>query len=108
MAIIETLNTQSQFAHRMMETEYKDNFSWAALYALFDYLDDSCENIEFDACAFACDFNELTVDDIIDQYNVEIEEGADNADKLEAVREYLEENTSVIAELEDGFLFYTF
>ena len=54
--------TKYDFVDGFRDSQYKDNFSYEGLKALYGYLTelgDGCgEEIEFDICAIACDFSE--------------------------------------------------
>ena len=72
---------------------YSENFSYDGLTALYDYFeeleDDLGEPIEFDHIAIACEYSELTIDELRDNYSI-------NKDKDIDVIEYLQERTQVI------------
>ena len=84
--------------HRAFEQLRPDSFSYAALDALFDYFeqleDDIGEEIELDVIAICCDFAEMTLDEINNDY------GREYADMDEAV-ESLSGETTVIP-VDDG------
>ena len=65
-----------------------ENFSYEGLQALFGYLEEyeeSCDTeIELDVIAICCDFSEMELGDVLDQY-----------DHIDTVEE-LEEHTTVI------------
>jgi len=95
----------------------QDNFSREGLEAIFEYLEEmeesTGEELELDVVAICCDYNEASVDTIIQDYNVDIDledldEDEQESAKLEAVRDFLNENTSIIAEAGEGFIFACF
>lgn len=103
--MIKTL-TEYDF-RRGFEQLRPDNFSYDGLRVLFEHfeqLEDDCGTpIEYDVIAICCDFNEMTIDEIIDDYSIEMpnstpfgdDDEADELDddeRLEIVLEYLNEH----------------
>jgi len=76
------------------DNSYKNNFSYEARKALFDYLeeleDDTGDKIEFDPIAFCCEYSEY------DNFK-KVQENYDGIENLEK----LKDNTTVI-EIEDS------
>ena len=62
MAIIDTINLSTFRDYFYKSGQYKDNFSYEGLEALYTYLwltsEDSGEDIEMDIVAFSCEFAE--------------------------------------------------
>jgi len=79
-----------------------NNFSVEGLGLLFDYLEEyensTGEELELDVIAICCDYNEETLDEIINSYDIEIDE---DEDKLEQVKYFLDQNTITIGVLDD-------
>ena len=81
---------------------------------IFDYLDelseDTGEPIELDVIALCCEYYELSIEEIIDQYNIDLSEvDEDDPDSIiEVVRKYLEDNTSVCGQVDGGFVYAAF
>tara|TARA_R100001463_G_scaffold9938_4_gene29560 strand:+ start:1948 stop:2325 length:378 start_codon:yes stop_codon:yes gene_type:complete len=88
-----------------------NNFSYQGLEILFNHLEsmESDENeIEYDVIAFCCDYSEMSIAEIMDQYDIQIpvdimlstdettckysESDLDDTEKLEYIFEHLEEN----------------
>lgn len=84
-------------------------FTYAALDALFEYLEelerDCGEEYELDVVALCCDFAEDSAEDICIAYGVDIT-GMDEAAIIAAGREYLEEESALIAETHEGVFLY--
>ena len=82
---------EDNFRNTFLMSDYKNNFSYDGLTALYDYFseleDELCESIEFDLVGIAGEYSELTIDELRDNYSV---------DKDIDVIEYLQENTIVI------------
>ena len=111
MAIVVTLS-KGEFVERLVADK---NASWSVEGAevLFDYLDevsdDTREPIEFDLVGLRCDYSEDTVDDLIDQYDIDVSDAEDDEDeKTDIVRDYLERNTTIVGETSDGFVYAVF
>ena len=103
--MIQTINV-SDFRAAFHSMGRKDQFSYEGLGALFDYLEEfDGGSYELDVIALCCDYSEETIEQIAENYNLT----ADDIDELEtAVREYLEENTIIVAETATGFLYAQF
>ena len=102
--MIQTINL-SQFRDAFRSMGRKDQFTYEGLRALFDYMEEADPNAELDVIALCCDFSEDTAEDIAANYSIEV----DSIDELEdAVRAYLEENTTIVAETASGFLYAQF
>ena len=86
-----------------------DQFSYNGLKCLFDYLEqyseDTGEPWELDVIALCCDYYEDTAQDIAKNYNIDTK-GTDDEEIVEAVREYLEENSIIVGEHSDGVFVY--
>ena len=99
------------FERAFVDAGRKDQFSYEGLKALFDYLEEYEEStgqeIELDVIALCCDYSEDNPDDIISNYRIDVE-GLDEDEKIEAVRNYLEENTQLIGETASGFVYAAF
>ena len=83
--------TEYSFRDTFLTSDYKNNFSYDGLTALYDYFSeleaDLNESIEFDYISIAGEYSELTIDELRDNYFI---------DKDIDVIEYLQENTIVI------------
>lgn len=121
MAIVQTVNSVYQFRDAFRACDRHGNFSYEGMQILFDYLENLSEDIgepvELDVIALCCEYNESTIDEIISDYNIEVDldssiDAQDQEEveeiKREAVRDYLEYNTSVCGETTDGFVFAVF
>ena len=88
--------TEDNFRNTFLTSDYKNNFSYDGLTALYNYFeeleDDIGQTIEFDLVGIAGEYSELTIDELRDNYFI---------DKNIDVIEYLQEHTQVI-EIEDS------
>ena len=74
MTIIKTITKQDFINEFKTWDTYKDKFSYEALGALYDYLDDMSETtekpIELDVVAIACEFTEYeNLNELLEAYN---------------------------------------
>lgn len=108
---MKTTITFCDFCDAFRNFDRQDTFSYDGKKALFDYLEeveqDTGEEIELDVIALCCDYDENTVDDIVANYSIDVE-GMDEDEKLEAVRDYLQDNTALIGETKIGFIYAAF
>ena len=115
--MIQTINL-SDFRAAFHSMGRKDQFSYEGLGALFNYLEDIDPDFDLDVIALCCEFSEDTVQDIAEHYGIDLSECSDGVCTASAyglkqvakaetalVRAYLEENTSVVAELDGRFLY---
>ena len=114
MAIVQSINNVYQFREAFRLAGRTDQFSYEGLEVLFDYLDNLSEEtgepIELDVVALCCEYYESSIEELIDNYNIDLSEiDEDDPDStIEVVREYLEDNTSVCGEVSDGFVYAAF
>lgn len=114
MAIVQSINNVYQFREAFRLAGRMDQFSHEGLEVLFDYLDElseaTGEPIDLDVVALCCDYYESSIQELIDNYNIDLSEvDEDDQDSIiEVVREYLEDNTSVCGKVADGFVYAAF
>ena len=112
----------SQFCDAFTSMSRYDQFGYQALQVLFDYLeeyeDSTGEQIELDVVALCCDYSHDSIEDIADNYSIDLSDcddgictasayGLEKVDKAKrkAVREYLEQNTIICGETDSGFVY---
>lgn len=101
--IVKTFN-EYDFINEFEACNRQDNFSCEGLRILFNALDEMAQDcemvIEMDVIALCCEYSELSVDDIINDYNIDLsDESYDSKEDL--VAEYLQDNTFVCGQYED-------
>jgi len=102
--MIQTINV-SDFRDAFRSMGRQDQFSREGLRALFDYMEEMAPDFDLDVIALCCDYSEDTAAQIAESYGINV----DSIDELEdAVRAYLEENTTIVAETANGFLYAQF
>lgn len=89
-----------------------ENFSYEGSKALFEYLEqyeeDTGEELELDVIALCCEYTEDTWQSIAANYSIEYDENENDDEGKEAVIEYLNGNTQVIAVIGDSILYAVF
>jgi len=111
MAIIQTIDNASQFRDQFHRYGRGDQFSYEALGLIFDYLSDCGSDVELDVVGICCEFSEESWDQITTNYSFDIDslEDLEESEKIEVVRAYLEDNTSVVGLTSTGsFVFVQF
>ena len=86
-------------------------FTYEALDQLFDYFEqyesDTGEELELDVIAICCDYSEDDYHDIADYYNIDLEDAeGDEADEIELVIEFLQNEGVFIGATEDNKILY--
>lgn len=108
---MKTTVTNYDFERAFVDAGRQDQFSYEARGLLFDYfeqLEDSIgEEIELDVIAICCDYSEDTLEDIADNYGIDLVD-VDEEDQQEYVRDYLEAHTTLIGETATGFVYACF
>ena len=112
MAIVQSINNVYQFREAFRLAGRGDQFSHEGLEVLFDYLDnlseDTGETVELDVVALCCEYYESSIDEIVENYNLDLSEYDDGNDALQYVRDWLNDNTSVCGEVSGGFVYAAF
>lgn len=89
-----------------MDEGYYSREGLEKLFNFLDELDEECGQSEFDPISIRCEYYEESFEDILMSYDVDIDEDADEDDKIEAVRRYLDDNTTLVAVLKNGNFLY--
>lgn len=106
--------TKTMFKDAFYQANRQDNFSYEGLGILFEYFenleDDCCASIELDVVAICCEYEELSAADIAENYSIYIDDDMTDEDIVEAVEDYLNDNTSICGKWEDddGVVFFVF
>lgn len=108
MTIIKTVNFSS-FCDAFIKADREKNFSYKGKRALFDYLENVSEDcgisFELDAIALCCEYDEGDYSEIAHNYRIDLSDCEDEDDKIQAVRDHLE-NESLIVNEDDGVFVY--
>lgn len=88
-----------------------DNFTYEGLTVLFYYFEsyeeDTGQEIELDVIAICCEYSEETPEAIAENYSIDVE-GMDDDEKIDIVRDYLNDNTTLVGETSTGFVYVNF
>lgn len=98
----------SRFIDEFNDSSRSGQFSYEGLKAIYEYLEDNDENYELDVVAICCEFCEDTFDGIADNYGLDLSSYKTREDKIEAVKEFLEDNTTLVAHEDEGFVYIQF
>lgn len=114
---MKTTISNYDFERAFVDAGRQEQFSYEAMGLLFDYLeqleDSIGEEIELDVIAICCEYSEETTADIARNYSIDLAhldaEAEDYEEqRQEAVREYLEGNTTLVGETATGFVYAQF
>lgn len=101
----------SDFCDAFRKFDRDNNFSYAGKRALFDYLEEyeqsTGEEIELDVIALCCDYEENYFEDIAIDRDIEID-STDEDERIEAVRKYLEQETTIVGQTSTSFIYAAF
>lgn len=82
-----------------------DNFGYEGLKVLFEYLEEIEESlgdeIEIDVIALCCEYSRDDCMDIADIYGIDLDDCLDDDERVDTIRAYLEDHTSVVGEIEE-------
>jgi len=103
MAIIQTIDTASQFRDQFHRCGRGDQFSYEALGLLFDHLESLGSDVELDVVGICCEYEEGTPEYIAKQYNIDLE---DDGNELLNVLDSLHDMTTVVGVTSTGSIVY--
>ena len=101
----------SQFCDAFRDMNRNENFSYDGKRALYDFLeemaDQTGEEYELDVIALCCEFAESTVEELINDYRIDVSDAEGDEEEIEAiVEEYLNDNTMIAGKLDNGSFVY--
>lgn len=101
----------SQFCDAFFTKGRADQFSYEAKRALFEFIeemDDQCgTETELDVIALCCEYAESSIEDLINDYNIDVTEAEGDEDEIHGlVSEYLNDHTMVVSSLDDDSFVY--
>lgn len=104
---MKTTVTEYDFVRAFEAGQYKDNFSYNGLIALFDHLEEyetfSGEQIELDVVALCCNYVEYP--SMLEAYHDMVVSSEESTE--ESARAYFEENTTII-DFDSGVILHNF
>ena len=77
-----------------------EQFSYEALELIYNYLEEIDPDFDLDVIAICCDFDELTIEEIIRSYSIDCDDVEDD-EIFSHVMDYLEEHTSVVGQIDE-------
>lgn len=105
--MIQTINV-SDFRDAFKACGRADQFSYEGLGALFYYLEDIDPGFDLDVIALCCEYSEETIEQIAESYGLELPPDETENQHWAAVRRYLNDHTSIVADTASGFLYAQF
>lgn len=100
--------TFNSFCDAFVRYGRNDNFSYMGKWALFEYFEEFEENVELDIIAICCEYSENEWEYIAANYLIDLSECETDEERIEAVREYLSENTMLIGDFSGTFVYADF
>ena len=97
MPIVKTYDLQD-FKNEFEAYNRKDHFTPEALEIIFDYLNQDDYTFQMDVVGFCCEFNEMSCQNILQDYDIYTADDMLNDELADQVREYLHDNTSLVGE----------
>jgi hypothetical protein len=103
----------SDFREAFRNHDRDNSYTREGLMMLFEYFEqyeeETGQEIELDVIAICCDYDENHWEDVASNYRIDLTDCEDEDDKIEAVRDYLTNNTSLVGEpLAGTFLYVAF
>lgn len=107
--IVQTVNVHT-FRQAFIDMGRKENFTYAGLEALFEHLEEMSEgsgmNIELDVIGLCCEYNEMSWDEVSEEYGENMDGDLDN--DVDELLEILQDNTLVVYHNDERVLFEAF
>jgi len=104
--------TFSDFVDAFRRHGREEQFSYDGKRALFDYLEqleeDTGKPVELDVIGLCCEYEESTVDDLIEDYGLDASECEDDDDRRILVEKFLNKHATIIWQCGDTFLYEQF
>ena len=104
--MIQTINC-GEFMQAFHRFDRYTQFGYEALTALYEYFEEVAPDMELDVIAICCDYSHDSAEDIAENYGIDITDCADDEEIEETVRDWLNENTSIVGETSSGFVYCT-
>lgn len=101
----------SQLCDAFRAADRDENFSYKGKRALYYFLeemaDQTGEEYELDVIALCCEFAESTVEELINDYSIDVSEAEGDEEEIKTIiEEYLQENTMLVSKLDNGSFVY--
>lgn len=103
-----TIDNASQFRDEFRAHNRGDQFSYEGLGLLFEYLEEIDPDYDLDVVALCCDYTEATIEQIANDYGLELPDDEDDDQRRQAVFDFLSDHTSVVGDVAGGFIYANF
>jgi hypothetical protein len=101
----------ADFREAFRRYDRESSYSREGLMMLFDYFEsyeeETGEEIELDVIAICCEYDENHWEDVAASYSIDLADFDDEEEKIEAVRDYLNDQTTLVGEPLFGTFIYT-
>jgi len=97
--------TKSMFRDEFRLVGRADQFSYDALGALFDYFEECNPDMELDVIAICCEYAEMTTDEFIDAYSLDVDDDATDERKMHEVCEHIQHHSSLVGTFDNTVVF---
>jgi len=98
------LDAVDQLRNEFVECD-RDYYSHEGYQAILDYFNELEEDVELDVIGICCDFNEVTFEEFINDYSLEITE---DETQEEIIIDYLDNNAGFYQILDDTIIYTAF
>jgi len=102
--LVETIDNKYQLRDRFISYD-RNYYSLEGYEAILEYFNEFENDIELDVIAICCDFNEVTFEEFVNDYSVDINE---DETEEEAVINYLDNNAGFYQILDDTVIYIVF
>lgn len=103
--MIQTLSV-NDFRDAWANSSRKDSFSYEGLEIIYDYLEEISPDYELDIIGLDCELAEDSPESIREQYDIDGAEDLEDEELADLVREFLNDETTVLGETRDGAFVY--
>jgi hypothetical protein len=107
--MIQTVNN-TDFHNAFNAMDRGNQFSYEALNLIYEYLESiesyTGEPIELDVISICCEYSEDDYESIASSYSIDLDDIETEEEKIEAVRQHLEDNTTLVGEPSYGHFVY--
>jgi hypothetical protein len=100
----QTINS-SDFIQSFHSYNRYDQFGYEALNILFEYFEEVNPDMELDVIAICCDYSHSDTLTIANDYSIDLSDCVEAEDRSDTVREWLNDNTTIIGETNTGFVY---
>lgn len=103
--MIQTLSLYD-FRDAWARSERKNSFSYEGLEIIYNYLEEIDPDYELDIIGLDCELAEQTAEEIAADYDIDGADDLEGEDLADLVREFLNDETTVLGETSDGAFIY--